>query len=208
MDLKDRAKDMKDFFNEKIDTYDETHQKFMDSKKLVADNLPLNTSTLLDLGCGTGLELFEVVKRIPNIQITGIDVSENMLEELQKRPFAKQVKTICGDFFEVDFGKNDAIISTSALHHFFEDDKIRLYSKIYKSLNNNGYFINCDKIALSQEEQDEAKYNYEYKRKKFKHLDTPLTIDNEVKLLKQVGFKNIEVKDGDKDNYRLIIAVK
>ena len=209
MNLNERANDMKNFFNEKIDTYDATHEKFMESKKLVADNLPSNTNTILDLGCGTGLELFEVIKKCPNSKITGIDVSDSMLKELEKRPFSNQVTTICGDFFEVEFGTNyDSVISTSALHHFYEEDKRKLYQKIYDSLKENGTFINCDKIALSIEEQEEAKYNYEYKRNEFKHLDTPLTEENETKLLKEVGFKKIEIKDGGKDNYRLIIATK
>lgn len=117
---------------------------------MLAESLDTNTKKVLDLGAGTGLELIHLFELFPNADVTVIDITENMLEELNKRSFANHVETICGDFFEVDFGnKYDAVISTSALHHFKEEEKIILYKKILDCLKRNGQFINCDKIALS-----------------------------------------------------------
>jgi len=45
---------------------------------------------LLDLGCGTGLELKEVFKRAPAVMITGIDLSSNMLTIL-RRHYSKRI---------------------------------------------------------------------------------------------------------------------
>lgn len=40
---------------------------------------------ILDLGCGTGLELRGIFDRAPNAVITGVDVSEKMLSELKRK---------------------------------------------------------------------------------------------------------------------------
>lgn len=209
MNLYDRNQKQRSFFNEKIDTYDEVHLTYMETKKMLAESLDTNTKKVLDLGAGTGLELIHLFELFPNADVTVIDITENMLEELNKRSFANHVETICGDFFEVDFGnKYDAVISTSALHHFKEEEKIILYKKILDCLKRNGQFINCDKIALSQEIQDKQLYELETNIENHKHIDTPLTIENERKILSIVGFDQISTTNVDKEDYCLIKARK
>lgn len=46
----------------------------------LAAQLPLGLSRLLDLGCGTGLELEAVFARFPQAEVTAWDVSAEMLE--------------------------------------------------------------------------------------------------------------------------------
>lgn len=209
MDLEERNQNMRDFFNAKIDEYDETHAKFMLTKKAITDNLEGQINKVLDLGVGTGLELTYLFEKYPNANVTAIDITENMLEELAKRDFADKVKAICGDFFKVDFGRHyDAVISTSALHHFLEVDKERLYQKIYDSLKLNGVFINADKVVKTRKEEQELIKEYYHNKDKKPHIDTPLCIDSELSILRSVGFTDIETKEVDNDNYILIIAKK
>ena len=209
MNLKERNQKQRSFFNEKIDEYDISHQEFMETKKNLTDSLDKDAKRVLDLGAGTGLELIHLFEVFPNMEVTVIDITENMLTELKKRSFGDKVKTICGDFFEVDFGKDyDAVISTSALHHFKQAEKDVLYKKIYDCLKENGQFINCDKIALTQEIEDEQLYELENEFDKYKHIDTPLTVEHEIEVLKGDGFKDIETSKVDKENYRLIKARK
>lgn len=209
MNLYDRNQKQRSFFNEKIDSYDQVHATYMDTKKTLAESLDKDVKKVLDLGAGTGLELIHVFELFPGLDVTVIDITENMLEELNKRDFADHVTTICGDFFEVDFGNNyDAVISTSALHHFKESEKEILYKKIYDCLKQNGQFINCDKIALSQEIQDQQVYELENNIENHKHVDTPLTVDNEIKIMNLVGFKDIITSNVDKEDYSLIKARK
>lgn len=211
MDLKKRAKEMQDFFNNKIDTYDQVHASFMDTKKALVDSLSGDVHKVLDLGAGTGLELIHLFEKYPDVSVTVIDVSESMLEELKKREFADKVTCLCGDFFELSFGDEyDAVISTSALHHFNEEDKSKLYKKVLDCLKKGGEFINCDKVVMSQEEQDSAFQEYNEDPHKYPHMDTPLTKENESKILKNVGFNEVKSLDIDnvKDNYALIKAVK
>ena len=56
-----------------------------------------------------------------------------------------------------------------------------------------------------QEEQECIKNNDERKNV---HNDIPLTIKHEEELLKEAGFKSVEIKETDQDNYRLFLAKK
>lgn len=205
MNLYERNQKQRTFFNEKIDSYDDVHSTFMETKKTLAESLDNDTKKILDLGAGTGLELIHVFELFPNAEVTVIDITENMLEELKKRTFANHVTTICGDFFDVEFGESyDAVISTSSLHHFKMEEKIKLYKKVYDCLKENGQFINCDKIALSEEIEEEQLYELEHNINDYKHIDTPLTVNHEIEVLKRAGFNEITSSNVDKDDYILI----
>lgn len=211
MDLKKRAENMRCFFNQKAgeDAYDCVHLKMMDSKKPIADMLPEGTQRVLDLGAGTGLELIALFERFPEAQVTVVDVAEVMLEQLKKRSFADRVKIICGDFFEVDFGSGyDAVISTAALHHFAEEDKVSLFKKAFACLNAGGLLINSDKCVLTQEEQDYAFRELAEEPEKYRHMDTPLTPENERKVLEAAGFADISIRPIPETGYFLMIGVK
>ena len=126
-----------------------------------------------------------------------------MLEKLKTRDFADRVTTICGDFFEVSFGEDyDAVITTSAFHHFKKNEKTWLLKKIKDCLKPGGQFINCDLIALTPEEEAEQLVELENNTDDTKHIDTPLTIENEA------GFAQIVSTNGGKENYGLFVARK
>lgn len=209
MNLNERNQRMRNFFNEKIDTYDDVHEQFIPTKNALANTLRESDIEILDLGVGTGLELIHLFEVKPNAHVTAIDISEKMLEKLKERSFKDRVRIIKGDFFDVDFGKNyDAVISTSALHHFTREDKLKLYRKIFDSLKENGLFINSDKIASSKEEEQKLLEDY-YKYKDVRpHCDTPLSPESEEQILREANFTETDIMPVDKDNYRLIIARK
>lgn len=209
MDIKFNGEKNREFFNNKIDEYDISHESFMNTKKELTDNLPDDVKNILDLGAGTGLELIELFKRFPDAKITAVDISEKMLEKLKEREFGSKVKTICGNFFDVDFGNDyDAVISTSALHHFLITDKLELYKKIYNSLKDGGIFLNSDKIVDSNQEELDAVKFYNENINNRPHIDTPLSIEHEIEILEKAGFKNISVSNVEKENYRLFKSNK
>ena len=68
---------MSDFFTARLDIYEkhmleicgkESYQKF-------AELVSTNTKKMLDLGCGTGLELDEIFKRLSDVSVVGIDLT-------------------------------------------------------------------------------------------------------------------------------------
>ena len=138
-----------------------------------------------------------------------IDISEKMLEKLRQRDFSDHIHIIQGNFFDVDFGDDyDAVISTSALHHFLLKDKLVLYKKIYQALKISGVFLNADKIVNTDLEEEAAIEYYKFYAHEKPHIDRPLSIHHEEEILKEAGFQNISVFPVEKENYRLIRAYK
>ena len=207
MDLLERNKENKEFFAEKADGYDDVHKPYMNTKAILTESIDIDPKKVIDLGAGTGLELIEFFKKYPNARVKAIDLTIEMLNKIKEREFADKVDIICDDFFACDFGRdNDVIMSTSALHHFLYDEKIKLYKKIYDALREGGLFINSDYIVNTIEEEKQGIYNYNNKVNR--HNDTPLTLEHELEILHMVGFEDIEVKQPEIENYKLIKARK
>lgn len=198
---------MNEFFDKRLDGYDEHMMTTIESSDVfypfTADCLPkTDGAKILDLGCGTGLELEHYFKLNPSAKITGIDLTESMLNALKNKFPEKDLTLICGSYFDVPFDENtfDAAVSVESLHHFTKEEKIPLYTKLYKSLKDGGYFILTDYFALTDE--DEQAFRNELLRLKkeqgiddneFYHYDTPLTVEHETEALLQAGFSSVEV---------------
>ena len=198
---------MNEFFNKRLDGYDEHMMTTIESSDVfypfTADCLPkTDGAKILDLGCGTGLELEYYFRLNPSARVTGIDLTESMLNALKNKFPEKDLTLICGSYFDVPFDENtfDAAVSVESLHHFTKDEKIPLYTKLCKSLKDNGYFILIDYFALADE--DERAFRNELLRLKkeqgidddeFYHYDTPLTVEHETEALLEAGFSSVEV---------------
>ena len=103
---------------------------------------------ILDIGAGTGLLSALMVQKFPGAHLTLVDLSESMLLMAQER-FAgrNNVRYITGDYSTVDFsGRYDLICSALSIHHLEQDDKRRLYKKIFDALNPGGMFVNADQV--------------------------------------------------------------
>lgn len=198
---------MNEFFNKRLDGYDEHMMTTIESSDVfypfTADCLPkADGAKILDLGCGTGLELEHYFRLNPSAKITGIDLTESMLNALKNKFPEKELTLICGSYFDVPFDENtfDAAVSVESLHHFTKEEKIPLYTKLCKSLKDGGYFILTDYFALTDE--DEQTFRNELLRLKkeqgiddneFYHYDTPLTVEHETEALLEAGFSSVEV---------------
>lgn len=198
---------MNEFFNKRLDGYDEHMMTTIESSDVfypfTADCLPKTIGAkIIDLGCGTGLELEHYFKLNPSAKITGIDLTESMLNALKNKFPEKELTLICGSYFDVPFDENtfDAAVSVESLHHFTKEEKIPLYTKLCKSLKDGGYFILTDYFALTDE--DEQTFRNELLRLKkeqgiddneFYHYDTPLTVEHETEALLEAGFSSVEV---------------
>ena len=198
---------MADFFEARLDRYDEHMLTNIESADefypFTAKQLPMTESCqILDLGCGTGLELEEYYLLNPSARITGIDLSQGMLSALKKKFTDKDVALICGSYFDVPFGasKFDSAVSVESLHHFTKAEKVPLYTKLHKALKDGGYFILTDYFSLSDEEEQMHRQNLIALKKEqgivddeFYHYDTPLTVMHETEALLEAGFSSVEV---------------
>lgn len=117
---------------------------------------------ILDIGFGTGV----LTKKLydDGYDIHGIDFSKRMIEiAKEKMPSAK--------FFQYDFSiglpkelenvQFDYIISTYAMHHLDDKDKIKFINKLEEHLSNDGEIIIGDVAFETREllEQCKAKYD-------------------------------------------------
>ena len=195
---------MSDFFENRLDEHMLTNiESATEFYPFTAKMLPsVNSCRILDLGCGTGLELEEYFLVCPTAKVTGVDLSQGMLSALKKKFTDKDITLIVGSYFDVPFGKNefDAAVSVESLHHFTKEEKVPLYSKLHDSLKENGYFILTDYFASSDdEEKTHRKKMIDLKAEQgicddeFYHFDTPLTVKHETEALIEAGFSKVEV---------------
>ena len=157
---------------------------------------------ILDLGCGTGLELEEYYPLNPSARVTGIDLSQGMLAALKTKFPDKTLALICGSYFDVPLGVScfDGAVSVESLHHFTKEEKVPLYMKLHKALTDGGYFILTDYFSLSEEEEQMHRQNLTALKAQqvicddaFYHYDTPLTVKHETDALLDAGFSCVEV---------------
>ena len=198
---------MSDFFENRLEGYDEHMLCDIDFANefypFTASQLPKGEgSTVIDLGCGTGLELEEYFLLNPSARITGIDLSSRMLSALKKKLPDKSLDLICASYFDVPFGEDrfDAAVSVESLHHFTKEEKRPLYSKLHRALKCGGYFILTDYFSLSDEEERTHRHNLVTLKEEqgitdneFYHYDTPLTVDHEKEALLEAGFSSVSI---------------
>ncbi len=207
--------EMDAFFAQRVGTYEE-HMLSHWSEDYVrlAASLPSDTERILDLGCGTGLELDEIYRFFPDMQVVGVDLSEAMLQKLREKHSGRALKLICGSYFTEPFpGPFDAAVSFESLHHFTAAEKLPLYKKIYDALAPGGVFLNCDYIACCDEEETLLRETCDRRRRRdhipdvaFIHFDTPLTAEHEMQVLRDAGFADVSVDPSP--DATLIIAKK
>ena len=198
---------MRDFFEARLDGYDEHIMTNIESATafypFTAKMLPaIANCHILDLGCGTGLELEAYYLLCPSAKVTGIDLSQGMLSALDQKFADKDITLIVGSYFDVPLGKNvfDAAVSVESLHHFTKEEKIPLYAKLHAALKEKGYFILTDYFSLSDEEEKMHRQSLIALKAEqgicddeFYHYDTPLTVKHETEALLEGGFSNVEV---------------
>ena len=193
------------FFEARLSDYDEHMLREIEGAQefypYTASQLPCEAGTqVLDLGCGTGLELEWYFRFAPEAKVTGIDLSTGMLEALRKKFSGKDLTLILGSYFEVPLGEEvfDAAVSVESLHHFTKEEKLGLYRRLHAALKEGGSFVLTDYFADTEDQ--EHLYRQELLRLRaeqglgddvFYHYDTPLTWVREMDALREAGFREV-----------------
>ena len=165
---------------------------------------------ILDIGVGTGLELKGIFEQAPNAIITGIDISEKMLDKLKEKyaQYIKQITLVRESYLTFPFGKAtyDYIVSVMTFHHLLPNEKCRLYERVKIALKNTGKYIEGDYMLPPEEEgimllkhEEWNKVNKSIKEGSH-HIDVPLSFETQRCLLAKAGFSKIKVmRQGSKD---------
>lgn len=201
LSMAEQLEKMGAFFDARVDSYERhmltevggMREAYQQTMRLVPRTPGMH---VLDLGCGTGIELSGVFEAAPDAEVTGIDLSQKMLGKLHAKftGMGKRVTLVWGDYLEHDFGveRFDLVLSVESLHHFTQQTKLELYQKLYMCLKPGGLFLNTDFTAANQAEEDANFAAYvglsQGKPVGYFHFDTPLTVTNELALLGDAGF--------------------
>lgn len=164
--------------------------------------------SVLDIGCGTGIELSYIWEKAPNAHITCIDLSREMLNRLQEhyRENIAQITIEQASYLTWAYPENmfDTVVSSMTMHHFWQDEKVEIYKKLHSTLKEGGVYFEMDFIV---DEPLAEQYRRRYKKIMTNvsgevspgefHIDIPFTADEQIMLLNEAGFSNVEVLDKD-----------
>ena len=200
---------MADFFDRRAASYEEHMRRsvaeFDDFYKSVAEAIARTKEpiAILDLGCGTGLELGFIFDRAPNCRITAVDLSSEMLAKLSEKHAEKagQITLVQASFLEFPIGQGrwDYIVSVMAMHHLTPEEKLPLYRAIHKGLKPGGLFIEGDYVVTEVEEEELLKRYAEFRRMHPEvtngayHIDVPSCLETQLRLLLSAGFPKAEI---------------
>ena len=179
---------------------------------------------IIDLGSSTGTFLIELSKKIDNLNLIGLDSSNAMIKKsIQKaKAFNSNAKFIKTDFLDYDLSNSKAIIANYTIQFIRPLKREKLIQKIYDSLNNNGIFLMSEKLITENKKLNKIMIDiyYEYKKQKgyseyeiaakreaLENVLIPYTMQENIEMLKNAGFSNIDVIFRW-DNFATFIAFK
>ncbi|MEO6836794.1 MAG: class I SAM-dependent methyltransferase [Ginsengibacter sp.] len=168
---------------------------------------------LLDIGCGAGNYTLKMLSKLPGMTCTLIDLSKPMLDRAYERvskASVKEVKIIQGDIRQIDLQPNhyDIILAGAVLHHLRDDaDWKFVFAKLFHSLTSGGCLMISDLVTQDTEVLNNyiwEKYGdyleeiggAEYRDKVMAYVDkedSPRSLNYQMDLMKEVGFKNVEI---------------
>jgi hypothetical protein len=183
--------------------------------EIVKKNLPKKKKNpkILDLGIGPGLLSKEIINKIPNANIIGVDPSEEMLKLANMNIKNKKFETRLGssEKIPVTNAKIDLVVSRFSLTYW--NNPITSFSEINRVLNPKGKivieFLNKDfsklklfliKMNMYFKSASSNVINYHISA-----YDTAYSIDTVKELLRKSGFKLV-YEEGSKKDWKYIIV--
>lgn len=168
---------------------------------------------LLDVGCGGGNYTLKLLQRLPNLNVTLVDLSQQMLDCAVSRirpQTAGTVEAIHSDMRELELGEQqfDVIVASAVLHHLRTDDEWRsVFQKFFAALKPHGSIWIFDLIESPIPELQAIHWRRygeyltsvggeAYRDELFARIireDTPRPIVFQLDLLREVGFREVEI---------------
>jgi tRNA (cmo5U34)-methyltransferase len=168
---------------------------------------------LLDVGCGAGNYSLKLLQRLPDLNVTLIDLSRPMLERAEERlrPATKgRITALQGDVRDLDLGgaRFDVIVAAAVLHHLRTDAEWEaVFAKFFESLRPGGSVWISDLIEHSTDAIQEMMWrrygdylvglkDEAYRDTVFAYVgqeDTPRPLMYQIDLLRKVGYRQIEI---------------
>lgn len=130
--------------------YDWTRWSFLFGRSAILKQLPFEYEQpfhLLEVGCGTGRNLYKLQKQFPEARLSGMDISTDMLDQAKRRlrgyPGVILLEQAYGDEFYTWTGKLDVVLFSYALTMINPQWKALIH-QAYKDLRPGGYIAVVD----------------------------------------------------------------
>lgn len=213
---KEHSELVKEHFEMKYYDYDKLIQnlipKYTEMHNLVVQLVDFpkeNKLSILDLGVGTGQTALSLLQKFPNATLDGIDISPKMIEqaEIRLKNFLNRITFSEQDIKDLHINtSHDACVAVLSIHHLNENQKPKLFRKIFDNLSNNGVFVIGDIIKFNSEKETKEKEkewrNFliknlgekegQYWFENYQEEDLPSSVSNQLEWLKQAGFKEVK----------------
>ncbi len=172
-----------------------------------------NATHFLDVGCGAGNYSVKLLEKLPNRDVTLIDLSQPMLTRAKERVQAEsngRIHTHQSDIRELELRENqfDIIMAAAVLHHLREEAEwTAVFQKFYHALKPGGSIWISDLVTHTAEAIEQmmvARYgdyltqlkDEAYRDHVFAYIaaeDTPRPLLFQIDLLRKVGFVQTEI---------------
>jgi SAM-dependent methyltransferase/DNA-binding transcriptional ArsR family regulator len=148
--------------------------------------------TLLDLGCGAGLDLYFYAQKIgPNGKLYGFDISAQMIDKSTRNLAAAGIKNftpLCGHADKIDLADNSVDIITSNGIYNLAPDKEAVLREVFRVLKPGGRTIFSEIILNAPLEEEIRKSINDW----FRCIGGALAEPDFVALMRKVGFGEVK----------------
>lgn len=165
---------------------------------------------IYDLGSSTGTMLLSLSQVLPHTRLIGIDSAKAMIDKstLKAKAYSVDIDFIHTDVLTHDFLHSHIIIANYILQFIRPMQRPSLLAKIYNALIDNGVFIMSEKMISHDKVLDKqmiehylrykmaqgySKNEISKKREALENVLVPFSMDENIAMLKNVGFKSVEI---------------
>lgn len=184
---------------------------YKQSLTLCVDFLRLNAQdgVIYDLGCSTGNLLLSLAPHT-TATLIGLDTSDAMIEHanLKAKAYSADVTFKVADCMQEDFVESSAFVSNYTLQFIRPPQRLGLVRKIHAALRDGGIFIVSEKMTSTDPLLDSQMIEYYHaykqnngysktqiarKREALENVLIPYTLQENLHLLQESGFRHTEV---------------
>ncbi len=126
------------------DVYDEMYENSYDTSGAIEFIVDLaGGGPVLEFGIGTGRLAAPLAAR--GLDVSGVDASEAMVEQMRRRPGTETIDVVIGNFVDVDMRRNDYAVVLLAINTIFalpdQDAQVDVFVNAARHLAPGGRFV-------------------------------------------------------------------
>ena len=185
--------------------YREFHNQITDLVKVMG----FKDITWLDTGCGTGTLAVRVLEERDDVRFTLCDPSEQMLERAEEKLSGRDIRFLNLQSQDLTFDSEFDVVTAVQCHHYLQpEQRSSAVKNCFRALKSNGVFVTFENVKMTTDESDRIALkrwegflsdHLKDPEKVAHHINRrgvevfPVTIEEHIKLLRECGFKSVDV---------------